>query len=427
MNKNLRQFRALALLLPSLLATAQLFSISTQASNADEAGRRFVLTDLSLAKKLKFETLLNHDATGTVLVQLSEVQRDELVHEAHELKRCGGHELITKLKPDASVVEARDYARGVFKTFDAQLEKDRLYVESASQKKAEIGLPTIPSGPKNSITKAIAQVSESNLKDTVEFLAKYPTRNHKTADAKNAVIAFKARIEETLKFSTLPYTVDFISHTSTPMNSIRLTIKGAVAPDEIVVVGGHIDSINQSFFGSKKAPGADDNASGSANVLEAARIIALGTQPSRTIEFYWYAGEEGGLLGSAEIAASAKSAGKKVVGVLQLDMTLFPGDGEFRLGSMTDFTSLEMRDLLASINRDYLNITIIEDKCGYGCSDHASWYKNGFPTLMPFEATMKKKNGNIHTEKDVVSASSSFRHSAMFSKIAVAFLMSLAE
>ena len=153
----------------------------------------------------------------------------------------------------------------------------------------------------------------------------------------------------------------------------------------------------------------------------------MGTPPARTIEIYWYAGEEGGLLGSAEIAKDAKDKAKKVVGVLQLDMTLFAGSGEFTLGSMTDFTSQEMRDLLVQINRDYIGANIVEDKCGYGCSDHASWYRNGYPTLMPFEATVKGMNGNIHTARDTVSSTSNFRHSAMFTKIALAFLMSLSK
>jgi hypothetical protein len=84
--------------------------------------------------------------------------------------------------------------------------------------------------------------------------------------------------------------------------------------------------------------------------LKLPELLLKGRQPAKTIEIYWYAGEEGGLLGSAEIAADAKANAKNVIGVLQLDMTLHPGDGEFKLGSMTDFTSLSMREHLAKIN-----------------------------------------------------------------------------
>jgi bacterial leucyl aminopeptidase len=413
------------LTLTSLVLTTQKATASVTDSES-----RYILTDILLSQKMKLAPVATDEATGTVLVKVTESERLQLAENAHDLKRCGGHELIQSLPPGASVGQAREFAKSAFKAFSLQSKNDMAYalkLKTKASAKPSVGLPATPSTPDPRILQAISEVTEANLKDTVNFLSNYSTRNHKSAEAKSAILAFKTRIEETLKGATIPYTIDFISHSSTPMNSIRLTFTGTKFPDEVVVAGGHIDSINQSYFGSKLAPGSDDNASGSANILEAARILSHGAQPARTIEFYWYAGEEGGLLGSAEIAQNAKKAGKKVVGVLQLDMTLFPGDGEFKLGSMTDFTSLEMRDLLNQINRDYLNVTIIEDKCGYGCSDHASWYRNGYPTLMPFEATMKRMNGNIHTEKDVVSASSSFRHSAMFSKIAVAFLMILAE
>lgn len=414
-----------AFVLPLAMFSAS-FTISQPAESATPRSFSYILTDRTLLEKLKLEPLSVHGPTDTALARISDDQREILTHAAHDMNRCGGHELLTDIPGSTSIGQAREQASRIFRTLDEQILRDEKFL-SRKSRKAGIGLPPQPSAKDPEIEKAVGEVSETNLRDTVTFLSQYPSRNHKSADGQRAVQAFKTRIEETLKGATIPFTVELVSHSSTPMNSIRLTFKGASRPNEVVVAGAHIDSINGSFFGSKSAPGSDDNASGSANVLEAARILSKGKQPERTIELYWYAGEEGGLLGSAEIAKAAKTANKNIVGVLQLDMTLFPGDGEFTLGSMTDFTSAEMRDLLQTINRDYIGATIIEDKCGYGCSDHASWYRNGFPTLMPFEATMKRMNGAIHTDKDVVSASLSFRHSAMFTKIAIAFLSTLAR
>jgi len=397
-------------------------NINQHAATVDSPAR-YVLTDALLAKELRADPILTHEATGTVLLKLTEKEREELAHHAHENGRCGGHELLGDLDNKSTLKIATAYASKVFGEFDRQLKRDE---EFKLRTMVEIGLPNQPALKDTEIEKAVLEVSETNLKATVDFLSKFNSRNHKNGEGQTAVLAFKTEIERVLKDSVVPYKLELIPHKNTPMNSLRLTIPGAVNPNEIAVAGGHIDSIAQSFFGGgKKAPGADDNASGSANLLEAARILLKGRQPAKTIEIYWYAGEEGGLLGSAEIAADAKAKAKNVIGVLQLDMTLHPGDGEFKLGSMTDFTSLSMRDHLAKINSTYIGATIIEDQCGYGCSDHASWYKNGFPTLMPFEATKKRMNSNIHTERDVVNAQSSFRHSAMFTKIAVAFLMSL--
>jgi leucyl aminopeptidase len=229
-----------------------------------------------------------------------------------------------------------------------------------------------------------------------------------------------------LSASRVPYQIDFIDHRNTKQKSLRVRLPGHARAGEVVVLGGHFDSINQGWGGgSKLAPGADDNASGSSNLLETLRVLIQQPQAARTIDFYWYAGEESGLLGSAEIARAAKEQNAQIVAVLQLDMTLFPGSGEFVIGSMNDFTSAWLRDFLVSINDTYLKVRIVEDACGYGCSDHASWYRQGYPTLMPFEATMRQSNRQIHTANDIVSNASSFRHSLVFSKIALIFAMEI--
>ena len=104
-------------------------------------------------------------------------------------------------------------------------------------------------------------------------------------------------------------------------------------------------------------------------------------------------------------------------------MTLFPGEGEFVIGNVTDFTSAWLRDWMVAANQSYFKVRFVEDQCGYGCSDHASWYRQGYPTLLPFEATTKSMNHAIHTVDDVLGPQSSTRHSLVFSRIALAFAM----
>lgn len=83
-----------------------------------------------------------------------------------------------------------------------------------------------------------------------------------------------------------------------------------------------MDSINLRSPQSGRAPGADDDGSGTVNLLEAFRVLAeSGFKPSTPVEFQWYAGEEGGLLGSADISAKYNDDGVEVRGMLQLDMT----------------------------------------------------------------------------------------------------------
>jgi hypothetical protein len=94
-----------------------------------------------------------------------------------------------------------------------------------------------------------------------------------------------------------------------PVNvpNVIADIKGSDKPQEMVIVGAHLDSWDL-------ATGAQDNGSGCAEVLEAARAVrALGRAPVRTMRFVLWAGEEEGILGSA---AYAKAHAKELDGVV---------------------------------------------------------------------------------------------------------------
>ncbi len=90
-------------------------------------------------------------------------------------------------------------------------------------------------------------------------------------------------------------------------------IKGTEWPDEVVILGAHLDSWDLGT-------GTTDNATGSMVVMEAARVIkASGLKPKRTIRFILFSGEEEGLLGSAAYAAQHAGEMDKIQAVLVLD------------------------------------------------------------------------------------------------------------
>ena len=67
-------------------------------------------------------------------------------------------------------------------------------------------------------------------------------------------------------------------------------------------------------------------------------------------------------------------------------------------------------------------------RCGYGCSDHASWSRRGYPASFPHEATMAESNKKIHTTKDTIEQSGGHAlHAAKFSKLGIAYLVELAK
>ncbi len=375
--------------------------------------KKYILTNTQLLEAAKVPALMSDSKTGMAVAHISTLQESMLIRKSHERGRCAGFELLP----------VQDFTQKDFQKILQDVAARKVLDQKAQKSFKRIS-------KKESVVAAINQVSAAEIQNWVKWLSSFPTRYHKAATPNKHVEALKAKIDEMLvKYPQVKAETSLIAHQSTPQKTLRLHIEGNKFPDEIVVAGAHLDSINAGFFGptGKIAPGADDDASGSASLLEALRHLLAQGSFERSVEFFWYAGEEAGLLGSAEVAASYKNQSKKVVGVLQLDMTLYPGNGDGKIVSMTDFTSPEMRNLLEEINRMYLNIEIINDECGYGCSDHASWYRNGYPAIIPSEATFNQMNHNIHTEADVIDSKSSFEHAAIFSKIAVAFVSHLAN
>jgi leucyl aminopeptidase len=376
--------------------------------------RDFVLVDTNVARILGISTTLDEQTSGVSLAQVKPEEKARLSYYAHAQGRCGGFELLDpkEAAQGPSLLDRLRQERAeVLKLEQGILKKNEALIEQASPE----------------VLKAFEGVSADQQEQWVEWLSSFETRFHASAQPNLHVQALKAKLEALAQQSQQVVEITEITHQRTSQKSLRARIVGKSRPQEVVVVGGHLDS-TVGWSGRGRAPGADDNASGSSNVIESFRLMLTMPRPERSVEFFWYAAEEIGLVGSAEIARTYKEQNRDVIGVLQLDMTLFPGDGPFVLASMQDFTSPWLREILVEINDVYrIGATILADQCGYGCSDHASWHRQGYPALMPFESSFSKMNRNIHTVNDTISSASNFTHSAMFTKIAIAFSWELAN
>lgn len=142
-----------------------------------------------------------------------------------------------------------------------------------------------------------------------------------------------------------------------------------------VIVGAHMDSTGGSS--TARGSGADDNGSGTVTILEAFRVLANAKfAPQNTIEFHWYGGEEGGLLGSADIFKSYRLSQKTVLAFVCQDMTGYSPSG--KIAVYTDYADSGLVAYARKLVTEYTGLAYTTDKCGYGCSDHASAYSNGF-------------------------------------------------
>jgi hypothetical protein len=116
--------------------------------------------------------------------------------------------------------------------------------------------------------------------------------------------------------------------------NVVAVVKGTVNPELVYVVGAHFDS-------RAEGPGADDNTSGSAMILEAARVLAKRPQPA-TVMFVSFTGEEAGLRGAREFGRRMKDS-IKVVGALNNDMMGWAND--HRMDNTIRYSNPGIRDV----------------------------------------------------------------------------------
>lgn len=269
----------------------------------------------------------------------------------------------------------------------------------------------------------MSSISTVNLDSTVNSLTSFNNRYYTSQtgiDAANWLNTYWQQITQSrsdISIATYPH--------NWAQSSVIVTIEGNEKADEIVIIGGHLDSINQSNPSNGRSPGADDNASGIAVLSEALRaIVQTNYTPQRTIQIMAFAAEEVGLRGSSDIASSYQSQGKNVVGMVQFDMTGNNGSLE-DIVMMTDYTNNAQNQFLAALLDTYLpQLNYGFDQCGYGCSDHASWYQQGFAASMPFESKMGDINPLIHTQSDNQFDA---QHASKFAKLAVSYVAEMAK
>lgn len=165
---------------------------------------------------------------------------------------------------------------------------------------------------------------------------------------------------------------------------------------EYVVVGAHLDHIGDW---PRVNPGADDNASGAASLLEVARAAAtLKARPRRTIAFVFFAAEELGLLGAEHFASHPPKGLEKCVAVLNMDM-LGAGNGLYVAGG-ENFPEIRAA-MEAARDRLAPGFNLRSGKIrGEGRADHAPFFEKGIHAVSLF--AMGGDHHGYHTPDDTV-------------------------
>lgn len=183
--------------------------------------------------------------------------------------------------------------------------------------------------------------------------------------------------------------------------------RGTLYPDEYVVCGAHYDSYNNSpgHPDSLRAPGADDNASGSAGIIETARLLSRYSF-ERSIMYCGWAAEEVGLKGSAAFARDCADQRLDIVGYFNLDMIGYLEEGsDIHVNLMYTTRDSLIADYVYSFSHVYYpEMRIWQDWLSWGDSDYSSFNRNGYAAVHAFEDT-HHYSPFIHTTSDVLGVS----------------------
>ncbi|KAG8165047.1 hypothetical protein KVR01_005322 [Diaporthe batatas] len=199
-----------------------------------------------------------------------------------------------------------------------------------------------------------------------------------------------------------------------------------------------IDSVNwkASNQQTSRAPGADDNGSGSMTILEALRVYltspeVLAGEAVNTVEFHWYSAEEAGLLGSQAVFDAYAAEGRDVAAMLEQDMTGYSAGMQTEtLGVVTDYVNKELTEFIKMIVDTYCDIPYTETKyCMTDnltlSSDFASATEAGYQSAFVIEAPFEKTSPYIHTDGDTL-ATVNYNHMKQHGQMTLGFVYELA-
>ena len=228
----------------------------------------------------------------------------------------------------------------------------------------------------------VSLVSSSNLAADVQTLQDFQTRYASTTNCEAAGEAlfssFSALGLDDVHFESFTFSGSYTSR------NVVAEKTGETYPNDVYIICSHYDSTSPSRL--TLAPGADDNASGTAAVLEAARVLA--PYPlDYTVRFIAFSAEEWGLWGSRAYAAIARGGGRgEIHGVINLDMIGYADAMPEDLQIIVNGNSTWLADLFLAAGAHYgvIGGTRTVD-ASFVYSDHSPFWDNGYPALLAIE------------------------------------------
>jgi hypothetical protein len=335
-------------ILPRFLTNDRLVAMIGEARH-----RRSHLYDLKSLKRMR---LFHNNTVRTIAPEY-----------AWEPSPDGGR-LVVQAERDGDTVSPK---RGVyFMDLGTRISRDELRARLRANLEAEQALRAkahkLYSPIANAVRAAVADASVARVfaheKALFDFDSKHVTRPGNKLAAAYLLDAYKS-FGYTPEYQTFEFRVRGGNQTGQTSN-VLATLKGTVNPELVYVVSSHYDSV-------AGGPGADDDTSGTAALLETARLLAKHPQPA-TIVFASFTGEEAGLLGSREFVRQAVANNVRIVGALNNDMVGWAND--HRLDNTIRYSNAGIRDIQHAAAMQFTKL-ITYDALYYKSTDAAAYYE----------------------------------------------------
>jgi hypothetical protein len=244
-------------------------------------------------------------------------------------------------------------------------------------------------------------VSAENIKNSIAYLASDELKGRlagSEGERKAAEFIAKSLKNSGLKTEVVPFQYDVKLNPHSEKSSVMVKARNVIGyldnkADRTIIIGAHYDHLgmnehnNSTLMNSEGLihNGADDNASGTATVLELARMFAENkTKEKANYVFALFSGEEDGLIGSKNLAETVKSKYPNVISMINLDMVgRLNKDKDLTIGGVG--TSPVFGEVVNRFKPAGYNLAI--DSSGVGPSDHTSFYLKDIPVLFLFTGT----------------------------------------
>ena len=279
------------------------------------------------------------------------------------------------------------------------------------------------------IREMMNQVNMDSLQATVQYLQDYNSRIWNSQNAFDASDWIAARMQALgLEVEQQAFNAStWLGSGQAAPNVIGIQ-RGTVYPDVYVVCGSHFDSFSwEAYSGGGNAPGADDNATGVASVLESARIMTQ-YEFEYSIIYCAYGCEEMGLYGSEAYASRCQQQSMEILGYFNNDMNGYLYGDVIHIDCIYPNSVAPIGDYYMNIGSVYFpELPIRHVNFNDGDSDHTSFNQHGYMGIYPFE-DYQHYSPYIHTPNDLIGTSvNSWEMSQQYCRMNIGCLAEIAN